>query len=87
MRTTFSSRSQLIGNYVVDSHRVRPGLYVGRTLVPGGGHHNQKVRVVNTTSKPQKLCTGFGLGNMSAVEVITPDGFGGATQCLSLIHI
>ena len=93
-RTTFSSRSQLIGDYVVDSHRVRPGLYVGRTLVPSGELHNHKVRVVNTTSKPQRLCSGFGLGNMSAVEVVSPEGFGGAhldsvgstTQCNASPH-
>ena len=68
---------------------MRPGLYVGRTLVRNGELHNQKVRVINTTSKPQRLYNGFGLGNMSAVEVISPDGFGGAhldsvgsaTQC------
>jgi len=68
---------------------VRPAVYVGRTLVPSGKLHNQKVRVVNATSKPQRLCNGFGLGNMRAVEVISPDGFGGAhldsvenaTQC------
>jgi len=73
---------------------VRPGLYVGRTLVPNGELHNQKVRVVNTTSKPQRLYNGFGLGNMSAVEVISPDDFGGAhldsvgsaTQCNAPPH-
>ena len=43
-------RSQLLGDYVVESHRVRPGLYVGRTLVPCGELHDQKVRMVNTTS-------------------------------------
>jgi len=42
----------LLGDYVVDSHRVHPGLYVGRTLVPCGELHDQKVRMVNTTLKP-----------------------------------
>ena len=77
-RTTFSERSQLLGDYVVDNHRVRPGLYVGRTLVPCGGLHNQKVRMINTTPKPQKLRSGFGLGNMSPVEVVGADNLSGA---------
>ena len=59
-RTTFSEKSQLLGDYVVDNHRVRPGLYVGRTLVPCGELYNQKVRMINTTPKPQKLRSGFG---------------------------
>ena len=77
-RTTFSERSQLFGDYVVDSHRVRPGLYVGRTLVPCGELHDQKVRMVNTTPKPQKLRSGFGLGNMSPVDVVPTDNLGDA---------
>jgi len=77
-RTTFSERSQLLGDYVVDSHRVRPGLYVGRTLVPCGELHDQKVRMVNTTPKPQKLRSGFGLGNMSPVEVVVAENLSGA---------
>jgi len=36
----------------VDSHQVRPGLYVGRTLLPAA-HHDLKLRMVNTTAEPQ----------------------------------
>ena len=76
--TTFSERSQLLGDYVVHSHRVRPGLYEGLTLVPCGELHDQKVRMVNTTPKPQKLHSGFGLGNMSPVEVVVAENLSGA---------
>ena len=76
--TTFSERSQLLGGYVVHSHRVRPGLYEGLTLVPCGELHDQKVRMVNTTPKPQKLHSGFGLGNMSPVEVVVAENLSGA---------
>ena len=32
--------------------QVRPGLYVGRTLLPAS-HHDIKVRMMNTTAEPQ----------------------------------
>ena len=38
-------------DWIVDSHQVRPGLYVGRTLLPAA-HHDLKVRIVNTTAEP-----------------------------------
>lgn len=56
-------------NHIVDSRRVRPGLYVGRTLLPAS-HRNLKVRMVNTTAKPQRLLKGTCLGNLSPVEVV-----------------
>jgi len=56
-------------NHIVDSRRVRPGLYVGRTLLPAT-HRNLRVRMVNTTAKPQRLFKGTCLGNLSPVEVV-----------------
>ena len=53
-RSTLLSPRKIGADWIVDSHRVRPGLYVGRTLLPAA-HHDIKVRMVNTTAKPQLI--------------------------------
>jgi len=68
-RSTLLSLHQVGGDYIVDSHQVRPGLYVGRTLLPAA-HRDLKVRVINTTSETQRLRSGACLGDISPVEVI-----------------
>ena len=49
--STLLSPRDVGADWIVDSHQVRPGLYVGRTLLPAA-HHNLKVRMVNTTAEP-----------------------------------
>jgi len=48
-RSTLLSPSYVGADWIVDSHQVRPGLYVGRTLLPAA-HHDPKVRMVNRAS-------------------------------------
>jgi len=75
-RATLLSPRKCGADWIVDSHQVRPGLYVGRTLLPSA-HHDIKVRIVNTTAEPQVLTTGTCLGNLQRVEVLRkPDDDG-----------
>jgi len=50
-------------------HQVRPGLYVGRTLL-STGHRDLKVRMINTTSNTQRLFSGTCIGALSPVDVV-----------------
>jgi len=47
--STLLSPSYVGADWIVESHQVRPGLYVGRTLLPAA-HHDPKVRMVNRAS-------------------------------------
>jgi len=75
--TAVSARSTLLSprktgaDWIIDSHHVRPGLYVGRTLLPAS-HHDIKVRMVNTTAEPQVLSRGTCLGSLQPVDVMEP---------------
>ena len=75
------------GDRIIDSCQVRLGVYVGRTLLPAG-HLDIKVRMVNTSSKPQRLTNGTCLGNVSPVEVIggANDDPGGSPAVVSGAH-
>jgi len=72
--TDVSTRSPLLTpnlvgpGCIVETHQVRPGLYVGRTLLPSS-HRDAKVRVCNTTNKPVSVADGTCIGNLSAVTV------------------
>ena len=68
-RSTLLSPRAVGADWIVDSHQVCPGLYVGRTLLPAA-HHDIKVRMVNTTAKPQVIPNGTCLGNLQLVDVI-----------------
>ena len=68
-RSTLLSPRKIGADWIVDSHQVRPGLYVGRTLLPAA-HHDIKVRMVNTTAKPQTIPSGTCLGNLQPVDVL-----------------
>ena len=68
-RSTLLSPRKVGADWIVDSHQVRPGLYVGRTLLPAA-HHDIMVRMVNTTAKPQAIPSGTYLGNLQPVDVI-----------------
>ena len=48
---------------------MKPGLYVGRTLLPKR-HRDVKVTVANTTNKPQLISPGNSLGQVSCVTVL-----------------
>ena len=56
-------------SWIVESHQLRPGLYVGRTLLPST-HRDLMVRMVNTTTEPQLLRNGTCLGELSQVDVV-----------------
>ena len=68
-RSTIVAPSQSSSDYTVDAHRVRPGLYVGRTLLPAT-HRNLRIRMVNTTLSPQFLPSGTCVGSLSPVDVV-----------------
>jgi len=56
-RSTLLSPRKIGDDWIIDSHQVRTGLYVGRTLLPAS-YHDVKVRMVNTTAEPQVLSRG-----------------------------
>ena len=72
--TDVSARSTLLTpnlagpDCIVETHQVRPGLYVGRTLLPSS-HRDAKVRVCNTTNEPVSVADGTCIGNLSSVTV------------------
>jgi len=86
-RVTLRSVRDQVKDVVVESQQLRPGLYVGRTLLPPN-HRDLKVCVANTTNKPQVIPAGSYLGQavpvtaMSDVEtdsIFRAATFGGPT--------
>ena len=55
---------------MVEAREVKPGVYVGRTLL-APEHRGQKVNVVNTKEAPTVLKSGTWLGNLRPVKVIS----------------
>ena len=53
----------------MEARQLKPGLYVGRTLLPKR-HRDAKVTVANTTNKPQLISPGNCLGQVSRVTVL-----------------
>ena len=68
-RSTLPGPLHVGGNQIIDCHQVRPGLYVGRTLL-STGHRDLKVRMINTTSNTQRLLSGTCIGALSPVVVV-----------------
>ena len=68
-RSTLLSPRKVGADWIVDSHQVSPGIYVGRTLLPAS-HHDLKVHMVNTTAEPQLLTSGMCLGSLQPVDVV-----------------
>ena len=68
-RSTLLTPSLVGPDCIVETHQVRPGLYVGRTLLPPS-HHDLKVRMVNTTNQPLTVDDGMCIGNLSPVTVL-----------------
>ena len=56
-------------DWILESHQLRPGLYVGRTLLPSK-HRDLVIRMVNTTAESQLLPSGTCLGSLYPVEVM-----------------
>jgi len=68
-RSTLLSPRKVGADLIIDGHRLRPGLYVGRTLLPSS-HRDLKVRMVNTTAEFQVLTKDMCLGSLQPVDVI-----------------
>ena len=71
-RVTLLSTHDPNEDIMVESSQLKPGLYVGRTLLPAS-HRNVKVCVANTTSKPQLISPGSYLGSVSSVSLPSSD--------------
>ena len=69
-RVTLQSVHDPVNNVIVETNQVRPGLYVGRTLLPPN-HRDVKVCVVNTTTRPQSITPGSCLGHAATVTLVT----------------
>ena len=68
-RITLLSTSEPQEDSVVEARQLKPGLYVGRTLLPKR-HRDVKVTVANTTNKPQPISPGNSLGQILCVTVL-----------------
>ena len=70
--TLLSVKEKPRSDTIVETSRIRPGVYVGRTLLPLT-HRDIKVHVANTTNKPQTVDKGSCLGHPAAVTVLESD--------------
>jgi len=61
-----------VKDVIVETQQLRPGPYVGRTLLPPS-HRDLKVCDANTTNKPQVIPAGSYLGQTVPVTVISDD--------------
>jgi len=68
---TLLSMQEPSDDAIVETCQLKPGLYVGRTLLPAD-RHDLKVCVANTTSEPQSVSAGTCLGQ--AIPVTLVDG-------------
>jgi len=68
-RSTLVSPKRVTPNCIIDSHKLQPGLYVGRTLLPEA-LHDLKVRMINTRNEPYLLIKDTCLGKLSPVQVV-----------------
>ena len=69
-RITLLSVHDSTKDVIVETNQLKPGLYVGRTLLPPQ-HRDVKVRVANTTNKPQLISAGSCLGQAVPVTILT----------------
>ena len=68
-RVTLRSVRDQMKDVIVETQQLRPGLYVGRTLL-SPNHRDLKVCVANTTNKPQVIPAGSYLGQAVPVTVM-----------------
>ena len=66
-RATIVTMKGKVTDQMIDSRRLGPGVYVGRTILPGA-HRNLAVRLVNTTNREQKLPSDTFLGPLLSVD-------------------
>jgi len=74
-RVTPLSTQEIPQNIMTDAKELRPGLNVGRTLLPTS-HHDVKVRVANTTGKSQSIYQDSCLGPAVQMTLSANDGEG-----------
>ena len=67
-RSTIVTMREKVTDQMIDSRRLRPAVYLERTILPGA-HRNLAVRSVNTTNREQKLPSDTFLGPLQPVEM------------------
>jgi len=72
-RVTLLSTHEPAEDVMVETKQLKPGLYVGRTLLPTS-HRDMKVCVANTTNKPQLIAPGKCLGQLASVTLLPSKG-------------
>ena len=65
-RSTITSLREAVHDGLLDSHRVSPGIYVGRSLLPATTK-GLVVRIINTTNRQQHLSNDLCLGSLSPI--------------------
>ena len=74
------------GECMVDTRRVRPAIYVGRTLLLAT-LRNLKVRMLNTSAKPQQIPKGALLGELKVAHVVDSTGTREETPTPEVIRV
>jgi len=69
-RRTLLSMRDVHRDVIVESHELKPGVYVGRTLFPTE-HRDLKVCMANTTNKTQLIAPGTCLGHAVSAIVVS----------------
>ena len=75
VRMVVSKPSYVIGDTIVESKRLKPGLYVNRTLVSCADEGQKTVCLLNVSEGEQFVCEETCLGAISEVKVLS-DGAG-----------
>jgi len=71
VRMIVSKLSCVTGDTILESKRLKPGLYVGRTLVSGADGCQKTVCLMNVSEDEQFLCQETCLGTISEVQVLS----------------
>jgi len=73
VRMVVSKPSYVIGDTIVESKRLKPGLYVGRTLVSCADECQKTVCLLNVSEVEQFVCAETCLGAISEVKVLSDE--------------
>ena len=68
----FASTRDVHRDVMVESHELKPGVYVGRTLFPIE-HRDLKMCMANTTNKTQLIAPGTCLGHAVSAIVVSDE--------------
>jgi len=71
VRMVVSKPSCVTGDTILESKRLKPGLYVGRTLVSGADEGQKTVFLMNVSEDEQFMCEETCLGAISEVQVLS----------------